>query len=315
MPNKAQLDQWLAVRTKRQDLPQRQFLPLRQANREIALPSRRFASIWLAMISRRHIVAAALAVLAAAPASADVDLLPHQAQYTLTLASTKSSSGILAVNGEMAVEYEESCDGWTFAQRLVLDVDSAQSNVRITSAVATFESRDGSSYRFAVRNTTDGQDNEQIEGSAKLSGRNGRGTAAFEKPEAKEIPLPPGTLFPMAHTADVIAEIQKGTKIVARKVFDGLTTDGGFLVNAVIGAPHAPFASPNADLKALLGRPSWPVDLAFFPLDSNDAEPQHEIRMRLFDNGVSEDMMMSFSDFVVRGRIAKFTPLPKANCR
>src|SRR4029079_5319962 len=121
MPNKAQLDQWLAVRTKRPDFPQRQFLPLRQANREIALPSRRFASIWLAMISRRHIVAAALAVLAAAPASADVDLLPHQAQYTLTLASTKSSSGILAVNGEMAVEYEESCDGWTFAQRLVLD--------------------------------------------------------------------------------------------------------------------------------------------------------------------------------------------------
>jgi hypothetical protein len=37
--------------------------------------------------------------------------------------------------------------------------------------------------------------------------------------------------------------------------------------------------------------------------------------MRLFDNGVSEDMMMSFSDFVVRGRIAKFTALPKANCR
>ncbi len=267
------------------------------------------------MVSRLQIAAAAIALFAAAPAVADVDLLPHSAQYTLTLASAKSASGIIAVNGEMAIEYEESCDGWTFAQRLVLDVDSAQSNVRITSAVATFESRDGKSYRFAVRNTTDGQDNEQIEGAAKLNAADRAGTASFDKPELKEIALPAGTLFPMAHTAEVIAEIERGSKIIARKVFDGLTSEGGFLVNAVVGAPLGPLSNPAPELRPLTDHKSWPIDLAFFPLDSNDAEPEHEIRMRLFDNGVSDDMLMSFADFVVRGRIAKFTPLSKPTCR
>lgn len=263
----------------------------------------------------RYVLAFAAAVAIAAPAAAQVDLLPHQANYRLTLASAKSGSGVLSVSGEMAVEYELSCDGWTFAQRLVLDVDGAQSNVRISSAVATFESRDGLSYRFAVRNTTDGQESEQIEGAASIGGPRRSGAATFEKPEAKEIPLAAGTLFPMAHTAEVIAEIGKGTKIIARKVFDGLTTDGGFLVNAVVGRPQGPLGESGPELAPLKGRQSWPVQLAFFPLESNDAEPQHEIRMRLFDNGVSEDMLMNFSDFVVRARISKLTPLPKPTCR
>jgi hypothetical protein len=267
------------------------------------------------MLPRSILALAAAALLASAPAWGQVDLLPHQARYTLSLASAKSSSGILGVTGEMAVEYEASCDGWTFAQQLVLDVDSAQANIRITSAVATFESRDGANYRFAVRNATDGRDAEQIEGAARVAAPGRPGTAVYEKPEAREIPLPGGTLFPMAHTAEVIAEIQKGTKIVARKVFDGLTVDGGFLVNAVIGAPFGPLAAPAPALEALKGSQSWPIDLAFFPLDSRDAEPQHEIRMRLFDNGVSEDMLMTFADFVVRGRIDKLTPLPKPVCR
>ncbi len=269
----------------------------------------------LAMLPHLAFAVTAVALLAAAPASAQVDLAAHQAHYNLTLASAKPSSGILAVTGEMAVEYEASCDGWTFAQKLVLDVDSAQANVRISSAVATFESRDGTNYRFAVRNTTDGRETEQIEGMAKLAGTGRAGSATFEKPEAKDIALPPGTLFPMAHTGDVIAEIQKGAKIIARKVFDGLTTDGGFLVNAVAGAPLPKLAGPGPVLAALKDRPSGPVDLAFFPLDSKDAEPQHEIRMRLFDNGVSEDMMMTFADFIVRARLTKFTPLPKPVCR
>lgn len=288
----------------------RQDLPGEAANCDIA-PARvcRYVA-WM-----RAIIAFAAAIAIAEPARAEIDLLPHQAHYKLTLASAKSGSGILAVDGEMAVEYELSCDGWTFAQRLMLEVDGAQTNVRIGSAVATFESRDGLSYRFAVRNTTDGQESEEIEGAANLDPSNRSGIATFDKPEAKQVALAAGTLFPMAHTADVIAEISKGAKIIARKVFDGLTADGGFLVNAVAGQPQGPLANHGPELQPLAGRQSWPVQLAFFPLESNDAEPQHEIRMRLFDNGVSEDMLMSFSDFVVRARISKLTPLPKPTCR
>jgi hypothetical protein len=36
--------------------------------------------------------------------------------------------------------------------------------------------------------------------------------------------------------------------------------------------------------------------------------------MRLFDNGVSTDMVLDYTDYVVRAKLDEIEPLPKPNC-
>jgi len=65
---------------------------------------------------------------------------------------------------------------------------------------------------------------------------------------------------------------------------------------------------------ALIERPSWRVRLAFFPADTKSDEPDYELGMRLFDNGVSGDMSLDYSDYVIRAKLDEIEPLSKPAC-
>ena len=51
------------------------------------------------------------------PSLAPTPLLAHQALYTLTLDSAKSSD-VIAARGTMGYEVTDACDGWAVRQRL-----------------------------------------------------------------------------------------------------------------------------------------------------------------------------------------------------
>ena len=59
--------------------------------------------------------------------------------------------------------------------------------------------------------------------------------------------LPPGALFPSAHTILLIEKAKAGEDFVARQVFDGATVEGAVLVSAVIGKKVEP--SPVAPIR------------------------------------------------------------------
>ncbi len=260
------------------------------------------------------LVALACAAFAAAASAGAVEIQPHRALYSMTLASSRSDAGVVAAQGEMAYEWGETCDGWTIEQRYKLTIGYADSqDVRILSNFVTWESKDGLRYRFNQGETRDGKPDEDIRGEAVLEGPGKGGVAQFEKPTAQTLQLPPGTLFPSAHTILLINDAEAGRNFIARHVFDGATTENAVLVSAVIGPRAAPTIEV-AKRNAILERPGWHMRLAFFPADPKAEEPDYELGMVLLDNGVSRNMLIDYGDYSIRATLDHIEALPKPSC-
>jgi hypothetical protein len=285
---------------------------------------------------------------ASAPSGAQsgVQIAAHRALYTMTLAHSKTDSGVTGAQGEMGYQWGETCDGWTVEQRYKLTINYAESqDVNIDSNFVTWESKDGLRYRFNQKETRNGTVDEEIRGSAQLDGPGKGGTITFEKPQPQTMKLPPGALFPSAHTILLIQKAKAGDDFIARQVFDGATVEGAVLVSAVIGKKIEPNADQkaNADAKAaadvkhatdpkpdqtanngaapdpslndpVLLRPGWRVRLAFFPSDPNSETPDYELGMTLLDNGISRDMTIDYGDYTISAKLAKIEPLGKPHC-
>jgi hypothetical protein len=232
----------------------------------------------------------------------------------MSLADSKSDSGVTAAQGTMAYQWGETCEGWTVEQRYRLNLGYAESDdVAIDSNFVTWESKDGLRYRFNQKETRNGTVDQEIRGSASLDGPGQGGTVDFEKPEAQTMKLPPGALFPSAHTILLIQKAMAGESFVSRHVFDGATAEGAVLVSAVIGPKIEP--DPEIAKKSpLLNRPGWRVRLAFFPADPKEEKPDYELGMLLLDNGISRAMTIDYGDYTVRAKLDDIEGLGKPHC-
>ena len=113
-------------------------------------------------------LAVACAVLAAPAFAADIQ--PHRALYILSLGTAKTSSGVLGADGAMLYAWGETCGGWTVEQRFRLRLEYAdQDATEITSNLVTWESKDGSRYRFNETRTRNGELDQRIKGEAHIN--------------------------------------------------------------------------------------------------------------------------------------------------
>jgi EipB-like len=261
-------------------------------------------------------LAACVAVLFAGSAGA-VEIAPHRALYSMSLAQTKTNSGVVAARGTMVYEWGETCDGWTVEQRYRLRMQYAEAaEVEVSSNFVTWESKDGLRYRFNERKLRNGEVDEEVRGEASLDGPGKGGRAEFAKPQKSRIDLAAGTMFPTAHTLFLIERAQASDQFVAKDVFDGAGEDRSVEITAVIGQPQTAeqTAAEGGVDSPLLKRPSWRIRLAFFPSDSKSDKPDYELGMRLLNNGVSRDMTLDYGDFAIRAKLDEIEALPKPNC-
>jgi hypothetical protein len=226
----------------------------------------------------------------------------------MSLGTVRSGGNTVDVRGAMYLELAETCDGWTVSQRVRMTLYATQGGeIDTDSNFSSWESQDGKSYRFTVRNLRNGKVAEEFRGDANLEGPGRSGKATFTA--GATFDLPKGTLFPTEHMVKLIAEAQKGSSRLSRIIFDGATLDGPLEVNAIIGSP----IKPSGDDR-LTDRASWPVRMAFFPIQSQQAEPDYEVEVRLNDNGVSNRVLLDYGDFTVNAALEKIEPLPKPKC-
>jgi hypothetical protein len=261
------------------------------------------------------------------------EISPHRALYSLSLESAKAGSGVVDATGAMIYEWGETCDAWTVQQRFRLRLVYEDADpVELSSTLVSWESKDGLRYRFNERRLRNGEADEEVKGEARLDGQGKGGKADFTKPDAVTMTLAPEVLFPTAHTLLLIERAIAGDNFLTREVFDGATEDNASQISAVIGPRIEPAATSgdkaasgagskdNKDKKdkvvksPLIERPSWRVRLAFFPADTKADEPDYELGMRLFDNGVSGDMSLDYSDYVIRAKLDEIEPLSKPAC-
>jgi EipB-like len=298
------------------------------------------------LISRSVALAAGL-LLGWAGLAGATEISPHRALYSLSLGSSKAGSGVVDATGAMIYEWGETCDAWTVQQRFRLRLVYEDADpVELSSTLVSWESKDGLRYRFNERRLRNGEPDEEVRGEARLDGAGKGGKADFTKPDAATLTLAPSVLFPTAHTLLLIERAAAGDNFLSRDVFDGATEENASQISAVIGPRIEPDANGdkaavgNAGNKAagnkdtgnkeagnkdasnkdkrlkspLIERPSWRVRLAFFPADAKSDEPDYELGMRLFDNGVSGDMSLDYSDYVIRAKLDEIEPLSKPAC-
>ncbi len=247
-----------------------------------------------------------------------VEFAAHRALYLLTLESAPASGGVVGVSGEMAVDWQNACSGWTFDYRSIIDIlKNEDGNLRLATSATTWESVDGLLYNFDVRHTTNGTDKEQISGVARMSSDLRSGRVEFVKPKKRTMQLPEGTLFPIAHSLAIMRSMleDKSPTFVSKNVFDGMDTTGLYLVNAVIGKSKVAKNPSNVLPPSMTGEKSWPVGLAYFRRDSAKTAPDHEINMAIYENGVADKFLMDFEEFVVRAELVRLEIAERSHCK
>lgn len=245
----------------------------------------------------------------ATPAAQAADLASHRALYNLTLGTTKGED-VTAATGTMSYEVTDACDAWAVRQRLDMTVTNQQGQaVKMISDYATWESKDGLKMRFHMRQTTDDAVTEQVDGDAHLDKQGGPGQVHYTTPADATKPLPAGTYFPMAHTGAIIDAAAAGKKFLAVPLFDGTGEDGAQDTFITITGWQKPgeATSPSPELDKLA---SGRVHVAFFARKDNVTNPEYEVAMRYWANGVANGLVMNFGDFSMNGALDKFTLLP-----
>jgi len=253
-------------------------------------------------------------VTPAVAATAGEGLSPHKAVYALSLGSLQSSSPVIDAAGQFEFEWRDVCDGWAVSQkfRIALLYEDGIS-VSFGWSLSSWEARDGKRYRFFIRRFDGSGLTESVRGEAEL-GEDGSGRAVFREPEEREVVLPAGTLFPTQHTQHVLARAEAGDVPIWTLVFDGSGDEGLFGVSAALSRRLAPNAPTRLSSSLLQGVPSWRVNLAFFGTDQQEAEPEQEQGLRLFANGVVDEMRLDYGDFVLDADLTQLTALPAPNC-
>ncbi len=246
----------------------------------------------------------------------DVGVTPHKALYAIDLVSTRSGSQIVDIKGKMFFEWKPSCDAWITDHRFNMSYEYADSPpMQIVSDYSTFESFDGKSFNFSSQRKRDGELYEELRGGAEKDDKGGK--AVFTMPEDLSFDLTAGTLFPMAHTLELVRHIKAGDKFFSATIFDGSDNEGPAELNSFIGPPikDEDRIKPGKGIDmSLLDGPARKVRMAFFPLGATEEFADYEMDAVFHENGVISDMTIEYNDFAVSQKLIAIEKVEPEDC-
>jgi len=265
---------------------------------------------------------ASLFSVAASAASAPRtgELLPHRASYLLSLGRNLSGSDVVNVQGFMAYEFADACDGWTTTQkaRLKFFYDDGRTD-EVGWNLNSWESKDGKRYRFFMRNFDGDNVTSEYKGEAEMPAPGQAGVVRFETPAQKQLALPRGTLFPTAHSLALFRHLAAGDPTFLATVFDGSDDKGPMEISAALAGSSKP-AAEQAKLSPLLAAgPVYRLSLAFFApqgeaTTGDEATPQQEQSISVYANGVTDRLGLDYGSFTVDAVLKKLEGLPAPGC-
>ncbi len=259
-------------------------------------------------------VGIALVVAASAPAVAGPQIAPHQASYDIALQSAEASSGIIGATGRIDFEWDDACNGWIVSQKTAIRIDRSDGQeVNFGWSLDSWEAKDGTRYRFEIRENQ-GQQEVITRGDARLDSSGAGGTASYSLPSEREVPLPPGALFPSHHSLALLEIARDEARPFWRVVFDGTGDDGLAAVNATFIRTNSEKPDESEDWPLLKERDSWRLSLAYFGLAEEAATPEHEQILRIFNNGVVDQLTLNYGDFILKAELRALEPLSVPDC-
>ena len=76
-----------------------------------------------------------------------------------------------------------------------------------------------------------------------------------------------------------------------------------------------PKLEPAAKDKGLGELASWPVSIGYFEAKGGDLTPSYQIDFRLYENGVSRELLIDYGDFSIHGTLTSLEYLKAPECR
>ena len=235
-------------------------------------------------------------------------LVPHRAVYDLALDNASERSGITGIAGRMVYEFGGSaCDGYTVTFRFVTRIDTDEVSRLTDQQTTTYEDGEGRNFSFVTRSFVDEALDSELKGSARLGDD---GTAvSIEKPKEQRLKLE-STRFPTHHLMELLAKARAGETFYETTLFDGSEDADKVMTTTVVIGREAKAKASDPELKALasLGKDAfWPVDMAYFDLSEAGADgeelPAYRISFKLYENGVTRDLVMDYGDFSMTGTL------------
>ena len=115
-------------------------------------------------MTKAFALSASVLAIAAGTAQA-AQLVPHRAVYELSAKSAGGFGRSGALRGLLTYELMDDCEGWSVNQKAGLDVSAPDGEGhRFEWSQATWEAKDGSSYRYFIKDSQDGGTGNQRRG-------------------------------------------------------------------------------------------------------------------------------------------------------
>ena len=245
-------------------------------------------------------------------------LVPHRAVYDLELKDASDRSGIKGLKGRMVYEFNGSaCEGFTTTFRYVTRIETGEFERLTDQQTTTFESGDGKEFRFLTKNYVDDKLDAETRGSA-ISGDDGL-TVEVSKPEESKFKLGQ-SFFPTTHLLDMIDRAEKGERLYEAQIFDGTEDADRALTTTVIIGDRNKAATEGPDkeaAKAIDKDGYFPVSVSYFDEKSEGGaeEPTYQIGFKLYENGVTRDLVMDYGDFSMTGKLVDLKLYDKPDCK
>ncbi len=272
------------------------------------------ADRWMVLL-----IAGLFVCVAAGPGRAEPGsdgLVGHRAIYDVTLVSAEAASGVADASGAVLYRFADTCNGWTVENHTVVRLGLTGGDETLSDwAYTSWESKDGASFRFRVRDQQDEEILEELRGSVAMGSNASGGTVRFARPEGVEMTLAPGTLFPTAHLLTLLRQARAGIKTGSETIFDGADLDNPYRVSAVIGPAPAAVRRHLTEMSGLGDLPVWSVRLAFFPLDDpKAATPAFEVGIHYREDGIGNSIVQDFGDIVLKLELKSLEIFPPPDC-
>ena len=261
--------------------------------------------------------ATAIPSAGADPSDAIAGILPHRAVYSYALAADQSATEYLEAAGEMATLWSDDCSGWVVEQKSRMLIERTGGVIiDFGWSMESWESKDGLQFRYFLAESQQGNVTSQAQGRAKLNGHGEAGEVEIRSGgESATVELLPGTVFPTWHSLDVIDGLREERLPLWHILFDGadepeaLSGVSTFQIGERTATPEEMERFPS-----LAGQELHRIALAFFPMQADTGEPDHEMELTLALNGVVTDFLFDFGDFAVRATLESLEPLAPPSC-
>lgn len=258
----------------------------------------------------RPILAAASLAIAAIPATA-ADIVPHEAQYRITLESLRITGTAMRAEGAMAIRATRDCEKWKVLKELLYVVEVSDGTaIRIHTMDRVYEGLDGRRMEFAGWFRVNGGSRLDVKGHATLEPGDAGGTVRFRQPATLLESLPPGTRFPMSALQETVDALATGRPVRGRQVYSGL---GLSVTTDVSPSKSALKDTPRGDAHLLDDR-AWLVQSTLYADAGKAGRPLVTETAEIHGNGVVSRFWSDFEMLTIRGELVSIEEFAAPDC-